>query len=65
MYAIILSGKVEIEFENKAQSKRFLDKEWSQEWIIPSLTFEPLKSGDKALSFSPDMNRDLYTLDYC
>ena len=64
MYAILLSGKVEIEFENKAQSERFLDKDWSQEWIIPSLTFEPLKSGDKAHgSIFQDMDRGLYTLE--
>ena len=64
MYAIILSGKVEIESENKAQSERFLDKDWSQEWIIPSLTFEPLKPGDKTHpDISQDMDRDLYTLE--
>ena len=64
MYAIILSGKVEIETENNAVLISSLDKDWSQEWIIPSLTFEPLKPGDKTHpDISQDMDRDLYTLE--
>ena len=63
MNVILESAKVEISFakSDSEQEERFLDKDWSEEWIEPTICFEGPKPGDTI--YLPYENNSLFTLE--
>ena len=46
MTVALVSAEIEVSFDDADEQERFEDKEWSQEWIEPTICFKG-KSGDE------------------
>ena len=44
IFATLNNATIDISFEDKDLQERFLDKEWSEEWIEPTLFFKSKKN---------------------
>ena len=44
IFATLNKATIDISFEDKDLQERFLDKEWSEEWIEPTLFFKSKKN---------------------
>jgi len=44
IFATLNNATIDISFEDKDLQERFLDKEWSEEWIEPTLFFKSEKN---------------------
>ena len=61
MMVVLESADVELSFDDGDQEERFLDKDWSEEWVEPTICFKGSKDGDEI--YLPYEDNSLFTID--
>ena len=61
MIAVLESADIELSFDDGDQEERFLDKDWSEEWVEPTICFKGSKAGDEI--YLPYEDNSLFTID--
>ena len=61
MIVVLESADIELSFDDGDQEERFLDKDWSEEWVDPTICFKGSKDGDEI--YLPYADNSLFTID--
>ena len=61
MIVVLESADIELSFDDGDQEERFLDKDWSEEWVEPTICFKGNKDGDEV--YLPYEDNSLFTID--
>ena len=61
MIAVLESADIVLSFDDGDQEERFLDKDWSEEWVGPTICFKGSKAGDEI--YLPYEDNSLFTID--
>ena len=61
MIVVLDPADIELSFDDGDQEERFLDKDWSEEWVEPTICFKGNKDGDEV--YLPYEDNSLFTID--